>query len=211
MADEQVREQGNRAQMEARLKTEGVSYDWADETGFLSPTVCDSVGLADVIVLNRELDTIAYPDMRDLVGDAVLRTGKPIVAVPEAGRGFDVFGPALIAWDGSPEAVAALQAATPLLAKARSVAILEVDDGSIRLPAEHAAGYLSRHDIKPMIRRENSLIDLPSTVILDTIGATGATWLVMGGFGHSRFVEACFGGVSRRVLKECPVPLFLAH
>lgn len=211
MADEQERERNNRAHMEPRLKSEGVSYDWTDETGFLSPTVCEFTGLADVVVLNRALDSIPYPDMRDLVGDAVLRTGKPIVAVPEDGRGFDAFGPALVAWDGSPEAVAALQAATPLLAKARSVTILEVDDGSIKLPAEHAAEYLSRHDIKPVIRRESSLIDLPSTIILDTIDAIGATWLVMGGFGHSRFVEACFGGVSKRMLKESPVPLFLAH
>jgi nucleotide-binding universal stress UspA family protein len=33
----------------------------------------------------------------------------------------------------------------------------------------------------------------------------------MGGFGHSRFTEAVLGGVTRRMLRECPVPLFLAH
>jgi nucleotide-binding universal stress UspA family protein len=33
----------------------------------------------------------------------------------------------------------------------------------------------------------------------------------MGGFGHSRLMEAVLGGVSRRMLRECPVPVFMAH
>jgi nucleotide-binding universal stress UspA family protein len=211
MADEQQREGVNKSHMLERLKAEDVSYDWMDETGFLCPAVRDNVGLADIVVFNRKLDSIDYPDMRQAVGELVLKSSKPIVAVPETARGFDAFGPALVAWDGSREAVAALQAATPLLAKASSVTILEADDGSIKTPAEDAAEYLSRHGIRPVIRRERHAIDLPSTIILDTIRDIKAAYLVMGGFGHSRFFEATFGGVTRRMLQECPVPLFLAH
>ena len=36
-------------------------------------------------------------------------------------------------------------------------------------------------------------------------------YLVMGGFGHSRFVEACLGGVTRKMLTSSPIPLFLAR
>ncbi len=36
-------------------------------------------------------------------------------------------------------------------------------------------------------------------------------YLVMGGFGHRRFVKALFGGVTRTLLGKSPVPLFLAH
>lgn len=211
MADEQAREQGNRTHMEARLEAEDVPYDWIDETGFLSPTMRSHVGLADVVVLNRKLESIDYPDMRELVGEMVINSGKPILAVPESTRRFDAFGNALVAWDGSREAVAALQAAAPLLAKASTVTILEVRDGSIKAPAEDAAAYLSRHGIKPVIRRESNALNIPSTVILDAIAGTHAAYVVMGGFGHSRFVEAALGGVSSRMLKECPVPLFMAH
>ena len=211
MADEQQRERANRTMTEARLEAEDVPYDWIDANGFLSPTVRDSAGLADVIVLNRELSSAHYPDMKEVVGEVLLKSGKPILAVPESARRFNAFGNALVAWDGSREAVVALQAATPLLAKAAMVTILEVRDGSIRTPAEDAAEYLSRHGIKPVIRRESAAMDLPSTVILDAIAGTHAAYLVMGGFGHSRFVEAALGGVSKRMLQECPVPLFLAH
>jgi nucleotide-binding universal stress UspA family protein len=211
MADEQQRENANKTHMEARLKAEGIAYDWQDASGFLCPLLRDSVGLADLVVLNRKLDSIDYPDMRQAVGEMVLKSGKPIVAVPEAARRFDAFGHALVAWDGSPESAAALRAATPLLTLASAVTILEIDDGSIKTPAEDAAAYLSRHGIKPAIRREKSMIDLPSTIILDAIEETHAAYLVMGGFGHSRFMEAMFGGVSKRMLSECPIPLFLGH
>ena len=211
IADEQANEHDNRARMEARLKVEGVPYDWTDVTGFLSPSVRDAAGLADLIVLNRELDDYPYPDMREVVGEVVIKSGRPVVAVPQTGRGFNAFGPALIAWDGSPASEAALRAAVPLLQKAGSVAILEVRDGSIKAPAEEAAEYLSRHGIKPNIRRETSVMAFPSTIILDTIEQIRAAWLVMGGFGHSRFIEAAFGGVTQRMLKECPISVFLAH
>lgn len=211
MADEQQREKANKSHMQARLATEGITYDWQDASGFLCPVLRDSVGLADLVVLNRRLDSIDYPDMRQAVGELVIKTGKPIVAVPEAARSFDAFGHALVAWDGSPASAAALRAATPLLTKASAVTILEIDDGSIKAPAEDAAEYLSRHGIKPLIQRDSSMIDLPSTMILDTIENIHAAYLVMGGFGHSRFIEATFGGVSRRMLSECPIPLFLAH
>lgn len=211
MADEQLRESANKSHMLERLAAEDVSYDWRDESGFLSQTMRNSVGLADLVVLNRKLDNIDYPGMRELVGDMVIKAGTPVVAVPETAPAFDVFGHALVAWDGSRESVAALRAAAPLLAKASGVMILEVDDGSIQIPAEDAAEYLSRHGIKPVVRRERNVIDLPSTIILETIRDIRATYLVMGGFGHSRFVESVFGGVSRRMLQGCPVPLFLAH
>src|SRR5690606_20080733 len=106
---------------------------------------------------------------------------------------------------------AALRAAVPLLQHAEHVTILEVDDGSIKVAAFDAAEYLARNGIKPRILRRDAHQDIPSTVILNEIEAIGAAYLVMGGFGHSRFVQALLGGVTRRMLRECPVPLLLAH
>ena len=211
MVDEKQRESDNRRRMEARLQAEDVRYSWIDKCGFLSPCMREAAGMADLIVLNRELDDIQYPDMLSLVGELVIEARKPIIAVPAIARQFDAYGAALVAWDGSNESEAALRAAIPLLSHASSVTILEIDDGSLKLPATEAAAYLSRHGIQSTVRRERSMIDLPSTVILDTIDAVGAGYLVMGGFGHSRLIAAVLGGVTRRMLKECPVPLFLAH
>ena len=210
IADEKAHEAENRSRIDARLKVEGVPYDWIDASGFVSPSVRDAAKLADVIVLNRDIEH-AYPDMEEIVGEVLIKSGRPVLAVPADAKGFDAYGPAIIAWDGSTEAEKALRAAVPLLQLAGSVVIVEVDDGSIQWPANAAAAYLSRHNIKSEVQTVRHAIDIPSTVVLDEIEARKAAYLVMGGFGHSRFVEATLGGFTRRMLHESPVPLFLVH
>ncbi|GAA0316505.1 universal stress protein [Sphingomonas oligophenolica] len=210
-ADERRAEVSNRARLEPRIQAEDVPFDWIEQCGYLEQTVLDAAGLADVIVLNRDLDDTSSPDMYGLVGEVLIRAGRPIVAVPRDTRGFDVYGHALIAWDGSPQVDAALRAATPLLRLAATVTLLEIDDGSLRLPATEAATYLSRHGIHAAVRQERATFDLPSTIILDTIDEKKPAYLVMGGFGHSRFAEAALGGVTKRMLHECTIPIFLAH
>lgn len=210
VADERANEARNRARIEARLQVEGLPYDIVETGGFLSGAVREHAGLADLIVLNRAIED-AFPDMEEVAAEVLLKAGRPIVAVPRDARGFDAAGDAIVAWDGSAEAQAALRAAVPLLRLARAVTLIECEDGSVALPAEHAATYLSRHGIKPVVRRIGTAIDLPSTILLDEAETRMAAYVVMGGFGHSRFVEALLGGVTKRMLRESPVPLFLAH
>jgi nucleotide-binding universal stress UspA family protein len=210
LADEQASEARNRSHMEARLKMEGVPYDWVQTTGFASPSLREHAGMADLIVLNRDIKN-AYPDMEEVAAETLIKSDRPIIAVPGTCKGFNVYGHAMIAWDGSAQAETALRAAVPLLVHAGTVTLVECADGSVRIPAETAAAYLSRHGIKPIVRRIGAAMDLPSTILLEQIGTHRAAYLVMGGFSHSRFVEAMLGGVTRRMLRECPVPLFLAH
>ncbi|MCW3849635.1 universal stress protein, partial [Sphingomonas sp. LB-2] len=174
------------------------------------PAVRDAAGLADVIVLNRDIEH-AYPDMEEIVGEVVIKSGHAVLAVPRDAKGFDAYGHAMVAWDGSAQADAALRAAVPLLRHAGTVTIVEVDDGSVKAPATEAAAYLSRHGITPIVRRIGAGMDIPSTILLEQVETYKAAYLVMGGFGHSRFAEATLGGVTRRMLHESPVPLFLGH
>ncbi|MFA6117901.1 MAG: universal stress protein [Sphingomonas sp.] len=209
--DERVVEAHNRARIEPRVRAEQVPYSWVDAQGYLGPTVRQAAGLADVIILNRDLDGRAFPDMYGVAGEVLIETGRPIVAVPRDAAGIDLGGHALVAWDGSAQADAALRASVPLLQLAEGVTLIEIDDGSLVLPVTDAATYLSRHGMHAIVRQERATFDLPSSIILDAIDEMKAAYLVMGGFGHSRFVEAALGGVSRRVLHECPVPVFLAR
>ena len=208
---ERETEAANRSRLEKRLAGEDVPWDWVDASGFLEPCIEQAAALSDLIVANLEFDQFPGRDMGRLVGALVVKSGKPILAVPDSATGFDAGGPALVAWDGSREASAALAAAVPLLRLAASVTIVEVDDGSIEAPAEEAAAYLSRHDVHPRIVRPATQGDQASTVILAKAKSEKFGYLVMGGFSHPRFVEALFGGVTRRMLSESPIPLFLAH
>lgn len=208
---ERENEADNRSRTYPRLEKEDVSWSWADTTGYLEPALEEAAGLADLIVVNRQLDSFPLPDMRTLAAGLVAKSGKPILAVPETATGFNASGNALVAWDGSREASVALCAAVPLLQLAGSVTIVEVEDGSVKTGAEEAAAYLSRHGIHSTIVRAATEGDDAGTVLLAKANGGRFDYLVMGGFSRSRFVEALFGGVTRRLLSESPIPLFLAR
>lgn len=209
--DERRREAANRETLERRLAVEALPWDWIDATGDIAMCLEARARLADLVVVNRHLDSCPVPDMRSIAGEVVLKTGKPLLAVPENSRGIRLGGHAMIAWDGSEEASAALRTAVPLLRLAQRVTIVEIADGSVAVSAEVAAAYLSRHDIHVAVHPKQPSGSNTGREILTLVKLMGPDYLVMGGFGHSRVREALFGGVSRTMLSESPVPLFLAH
>jgi nucleotide-binding universal stress UspA family protein len=211
VTDERAREAANKTTIERRLGHEDVAWSWADATGAFVPCIGDAAQLADLIILNRKLDSFPYPDMRAAAGQILLRSGKPVLAVPDDARRFAISGRALVAWDGSPCCIAAMRTAVPLLSLATEVILLEIDDGSIRAPAEEAAEYLSRHDIHARIVRDFALSQPASKILLIGIELQHADYVVMGAYGHPRLSEAIFGGVTRRMLAASPVPVLLAH
>jgi len=210
LADEREREGANRTEIEARLGKEGIPWDWTDAVGGLSAELEAAAAFSDLIVVNRQLDDFPIPNMRAVAGDLVLRSGKPILAVPQEARGLNVCGRVVICWDGSACAAAAMRAAIPLLKLAESVTILEVDEGGPST-IEDAAEYLSRNDIHATGHRRHPLSRTAAEVILDEVAQERADYVVMGGFSHLRFAEALFGGVTRTMLTRSPVPILMAH
>jgi nucleotide-binding universal stress UspA family protein len=58
--------------------------------------------------------------------------------------------------------------------------------------------------------RVPSTID-PAEHLLSRLCDLGADLLVMGAYGHARVRELILGGVTRTMLEEMTVPLFLSH
>lgn len=208
--DERERETANRTKLEARLAHEDLPWDWTDATGQIAQCLETACALADLIVVNRQLDAFPLPDMRTVAGELILGADAPILAVPDTLKRLDLES-ALVAWDGSSASAAALRAAVPLLRHARHVTIIEAQDQSVRSPAEDAATYLSRHDIHARIERVEPGDRTAADALLARAGSGAFSYIVMGGFGHLRFVEALFGGVTRTMLTKSPIPVFLAH
>lgn len=211
LADERERAAENRAATESRLTREGVSWSWTESTGDLSHCVLEASTTADLVVLNRQIDTGSAPDMRHIATEVLMQSRALVVAVSDSCRGFKAGGKALIAWDGSERVMSALQRALPLLALASDVQILQVGDLSDdALAVVEAATYLSRHGIhaEAQIAPEADSI----AVAIRTEGERfGADYLVMGAYGHSRIREALFGGVTRAMLTACSLPMVLGH
>ena len=200
-----------RARTEARLAQESISWSFEATSGDVTGSICARARLADLILLPRAVRAGRISDAPAIAGDVAVHSATPVLAVPPELDSLDLSGPALIAWNGSGEAAAALRAALPLLRHAASATIVTVaEDKELDYPAEAAGAYLARHGIEVGHRALH-----PAGSIADTLCAAcvdlGAQWLAMGAYGHSRAREFLLGGVTRAMLDQAPRPLLLAR
>ncbi len=145
---------------------------------------------------------------------ALFDSGRPVLLVPSApaaGLGTTV----AIAWDRSREAARAVGAALPLLTAAGKVVILTARESGREVGGEvepsELAAYLALHGVDArtwaFVPASNSL----GGALLDEAGKAGANLLVMGAYGHSRLREMVLGGVTRSILADADMPVFLMH
>lgn len=205
LADEREQEASNRAVIEARLAREDVSWTWFDYTGDdVSECVRSAAIIADIAVVNRAFGELS-------AGTIAIKSGKPLVVVPDEARSLGVAESALIAWDGSIPVEMTMQACVPLLKLASNVRILTIDDGSDCPPVETAAAYLSRHDIHADIHRLKGRHREVEALIMEECVANRSAYCLMGAYGHGRVREALFGGVTRSLLRDATFPLIIGH
>ena len=201
----------NADRLKQRLKDEDVSWEWAEVIDYVEPALRAACDLADVIVVNREIADLPLPDVRKVAGSVALHARKPVLAIPRDPVGFDAAGAALVAWNGSDAAAAALSASVPLLSLARSVSIYEVQDSKRDSTGERAATYLSRHGIHAELVTAVADPDSVAPLLLAKAESGRYAYMVMGAYSRPRLLERLFGGVTRRMLRESPIPLFIAH
>lgn len=211
LVDTRNNEAVNRVEIVTRLSLEGVSWVWIDALGDTADRLKAVAGLADLVVLNQRLSA-GSPGMERIVAEVLLHARRPVLAVPEhLSRMAVTDARAMIAWDGSDEVIQALGAAIPLLVLAAEATIVEVDAGSIRIPAEEAAAYLSRHGVKATIERCAGDAAQVVPLLVTTADRLQADYIVMGGFGHWRLMERIFHGTSHEMLRQARLPVLMAH
>ncbi|ATE67155.1 universal stress protein [Rhizorhabdus dicambivorans] len=209
LADERDRESANKKAVTARLAHEDVPWDWADVTGTIAESVVAAAALADIIVLNRQLDAFPYPDMRDIASRILMHARKPVIAVPDSLERLPL-DRALIAWDGQASCVATMRAAVPLLAIAKEVEIFMARDRRECTEPTEAAEYLSRHGIHAAVRIIDDGLHAADRMIAEEAERWRADYIVMGAYSHGRMMES-FGGVTKRMLSKSRFPLVLGH
>ncbi len=203
----------NRAAVEAKLRGEGLSWDWLEATGAPEQALVAASPLADLILVNLPGRAgEAAGRMMGIVGEVIVHGRTPLLAVPSSAGRFDPFAPVVVAWNGAPEASTALRAAMPLLKKAREIHIVTVaEERPDGFPATQACQYLGWHGLEPVLHE----LEVDAGGIAETLHgaarARGASCLVMGAYGHSRFREAIFGGVTRELLQQDELPLLLGR
>lgn len=200
-----------RTAVEARLKLEGLGWDWVSRDGDSVERLTEAARLADIVVMNSGPFKLNAGLRLSLTGDVAVHSPAPVVAVPPESRGFAVTGAALVAWDGSQEAASAMRKALPMLRMAESVDILTVAEKPSDFRARDAATWLSRQGVAAEVIERGDGGQTIETVIREVIAERRAAWVVQGAYGHSRLRETLFGGVTRGLLADAPVPLVMSH
>jgi nucleotide-binding universal stress UspA family protein len=166
--------------------------------------------VCDIAVVSQSQPGLEHAG--DLFAEAVLfHSGRPLLVVPHNHREAFSARRVLIAWDGSQHAARAVRDALPVLALASKAELLVVGDEKA-VKRSHAAkmiANLQRHNISTdFICHDDSD---HARMIEQEAKSLGASLLVMGGYGRARARELLFGGVTRSMLNDTPLPVLMAH
>ena len=197
-----------RTEMEARLSKEAVSWDWYVRAGDLVGELIMAARLADIVIVGSGPGDDGK--LSHVATELSVHVPIPVLTIPNDAPVFNPTGPMVIAWNGSAEAANALRNSLPLISRAAKVHLVAIDEASSAFPAADAAVFLSRHGIHTELREMATKTSIEET--LETADRDiGASCIVMGAYGHSRTREMIFGGVTRHMLQNSSIPLFLSH
>jgi nucleotide-binding universal stress UspA family protein len=163
------------------------------------------------VVTQAEPESLGAEDL--VVEGALFEAGRPVLVVPYVQAAPIALDRVLLAWDGSRQAARACADALPFLMRADRVDVVMVvgerpKEGE--MAGADIAQHLARHDIKVEVRRLSEGGGIGET-LLSYAASSGASLLVMGGYGHSRLREFVLGGATRGILDAMTLPVLLSH
>lgn len=192
----------------------GLTSEWISEDGVEADWLAEYGRAADLVVVGRGPDGTPTDFMT--MEAALMDTGKPMIVAPRVGSGpapAHMNGVVGIAWKDTREAAGAVRAAIPFIRAARHVTIFVVpesedggDNSHLRL-ARMLRWHNAHVSVQPLLEHSRR----PVQVLMDAAAQASCGLLVMGGYGHTRLREAVFGGFTRAVLDDAPIPVLMAH
>lgn len=203
------------AEIRDRFETETAAAGLASKTEFVD---LDTRTGASVAAFARGFDLVVCGVQSDLLSAAhlmahpdliALRSGRPVVVVPDAYESDALADHAIVAWDGKRSAARALGDAMPVLEEKARVTVLTI--GSDPVPGvERILQNLERHGIAAELANRARHKSVAAT-ILETAAELDARLIVMGAFEHSKFTHDVIGGVTTDVIRDARVPVFMSH
>lgn len=144
------------------------------------------------------------------------QSGIPILIVPRDWGDKPIGQKVLVAWNGSRQSRRAIADAMPMLVTAAEVTLLIIDpEHNAELhgdePGADMAAYLARHHVRVELQRGTSAGASVADVIIAHAKAAHCDMVVFGAYSRPKLSEALFGGVTRTLLTEVPVPLFVSQ
>ena len=194
----------------------GLSLSVAIEKGNLISILDEYARFTDLLILGKNYPEDPQNLSEALADNMVLEAGAPCLIVPCSNQTHFTAKRVLVAWNASREAARTLKDAIPVLRKADAVEVLLVNpshQGTSKenIHSKNVSSFLNQHGIKSEIRIDSSNKSIPAAAILTRASEFTADIIVMGAYGHSRLREIILGGVTREILQEMTIPIFISH
>ncbi len=186
----------------------GATANFASVTGREEDLVAQLARLTDLTV-------VPHPEAGDDVSSSdalhavLFDSGRPVLIAPQAP--LPTIGTRIcVAWNGTAESAAAVQAAIPWMQRAQAVRVLSADEYQRRGPgAAELASYLALHDITVEVSQFRPQDKEVGRGLLLAAREFGSDMLAMGAYSHSRLRQLILGGVTRHVLEQSAIPVLM--
>ncbi len=187
-----------------------VSASWFEETDDPAARLLFQARHNDLIVAGRRRHADLMPTL--LLEDLLMESGRPLVIAPETAP-ESVTGTIVVGCNETPQSTRALAAATPLLQHARKVVLANItEERRVAVHSlEHLARQLKWHGISAECRVIEDKPSRAASHLTQICAELHADLLVVGGYGHGPIRELVFGGVTRSLLEQADVPVFILH
>jgi len=208
---EEFKAAGQRARQEfgTQWGSAGPTWEWLEENGTAHTILAEQARAADLTIVGLGIPDLA--GSTTLAANITIGNGLPVLALPANALPPLGTKPVIIGWDGSLEATHAIRHALPFLKSAPEVIVAEIgEDKPQDLPSADIAPYLVRHGLKVEAIRQTAAGSIAEE-LLTVAHAHGAELIVTGAYGHARLREYVFGGVTRHILHDATIPIFLCH
>ncbi len=189
----------------SRVALCGSATQWHVMAGRAADVLVAYARYADLVVVGQTI-----PGGDDVVGEVVLRSGRPVLIAPHVERFPVTMERVLLAWDASREAARALRDALPLLRRAKSITILSIGPTEKSPPGADITTYLSRHKAEAALLQEDAVGDA-GAALLARARTLACDLIVMGAYGHSRLRERVLGGTTQYMMKHMSIPVLVSH
>jgi len=176
--------------------------------GLVAPSVATRAKVADFTVL-PSIDAGEEAFWAGARDAALFHSGRPLLAIPKGAKG-PVGETVVIAWKDAAEAVRAVTAAQPFLVKAKRIRLVSVTERGQDETAAAMVDYLTKAGLRVELATAALESREAGEVLLDAATGKGVL-LVMGAYGHWRWREWVFGGVTHYVLHHIAVPVLMMH
>ncbi|MEM6439474.1 MAG: universal stress protein [Pseudomonadota bacterium] len=184
-----------------------------DLGGDADESLMEAARVYDIVVMGQHESSAETAHIAPHPDVIALRSGRPVLIVPQ-GYGADrLVERAVLAWDGGRAAARAMADAMILLESKSHVTVFAAGDAeqTRRREGRDVVDHLARHGVRTDWRPVAAPAGGIARALLQTVEDAKAGLLVMGAYERSKFAEDLVGGVTKSVLAEAQVPVLMSH